>query len=310
MRKLCMIVATVISIGCNTPDGVQSPGPANMEGPGWQPPADALQVSERNPERVTGRFQRGRVILAFDAHLNGGSGAPSRKRSVRLTRGDGSELLRIEQDGAHTRMAVVARLETWSPAGAVQASEVESQGDTKAFARLVDAPEFPLLEALPGALEKLGIDGSAYPAAQPLHELGAHARHLLAARAQASVANKLVTARKPCPGQQCGTNEFWDEASCSCQPVVDPEPEPNPACNPRHHGDLRSDPCRDECRGMCGPKCTCWPWVCGDCGYNEGCALHDDMCDACYDTFGVDVAACTICLTPLAAVVAKVGCGR
>jgi hypothetical protein len=32
------------------------------------------------------------------------------------------------------------------------------------------------------------------------------------------------------------------------------------------------------CYGMCGPKCTCWSWVCGDCCYHYGCAVHDDWC--------------------------------
>jgi hypothetical protein len=283
-----------------------------MEVAGREPPADALQVSVRNPDQVTGRLQRGPVTLAFDARLNGGLGAQTRNRqsSVRLTRGDGSELLHIEQDGTHTRMSVLARLETRAPAGAAQTSQVESQGDMKAFAQLVDTAEFPLLEALPSALEKLGVDGSAYPAAQPLHELGAHARRLLAARPRPNVANKVIAARAPCPGQQCGTDEYWDEESCSCQPVIDPNPDPGPACNPQQYSDLRADPCRDDCRGMCGPKCTCWPWVCGDCGYNAGCAFHDDMCFVCYATFGFAVPACTVCLTPLAAVVAQVGCGR
>jgi hypothetical protein len=299
MKKLWVLVATVIGVGCNTPDRGQS-----------QDSADVLKLSVRNPERVAGRLQRGRVTLAFDARLNGGLAAQSRQSSVRVSRGDGSELLRIEQDGSHTRMSVIARLETRAPAGATQTRQVESHGDTEAFAQLVDTAEFPLLEALPGALEKLDVDGSAYPAAQPLHELGAHARQLLAARERSNVANKVVLAKRPCPGQQCGTDEYWDEESCSCQPVVDPNPDPGPACDPRQHSDLRSNPCGDDCRGMCGPKCTCWPWICGDCGYNAGCAFHDDMCDVCYDSFGIAVPACTICLTPLAVVVAEVGCGR
>jgi hypothetical protein len=308
MRTRWVLVATVIGVGCNTPERGQSQGPAQGE-VATVPPADALQISLRNPDRVAGRLQRGPVTLAFDARLIGGLAAQAhhRQSSVRLTRGDGTELLRIEQDGAHTRMSVVTRLETRAPAGATQTRQVEARGDTEAFAQLVDTAEFPLLEALPGALERLGVDGSAYPAAQPLHELGAHARQLLASRQRAKVAS---AARKPCPGQQCGTDEFWDEQSCSCQPVVDPNPDPGPVCNPRQYSDLRSDPCKNECRGMCGPKCTCWPWVCGGCGYNAGCALHDDMCDVCYDSYGIVAAACAVCLTPLAAVVAEVGCGR
>ncbi len=34
----------------------------------------------------------------------------------------------------------------------------------------------------------------------------------------------------------------------------------------------------DSCYGMCGPGCSCWSWVCGDCCYHHGCAIHDSWC--------------------------------
>lgn len=34
----------------------------------------------------------------------------------------------------------------------------------------------------------------------------------------------------------------------------------------------------DDCYGMCGPGCSCWSWVCGDCCYHYGCAVHDSWC--------------------------------
>ena len=34
-----------------------------------------------------------------------------------------------------------------------------------------------------------------------------------------------------------------------------------------------------SCFGMCGPGCDCWSWVCGDCCYHWGCAVHDDWCN-------------------------------
>jgi len=34
----------------------------------------------------------------------------------------------------------------------------------------------------------------------------------------------------------------------------------------------------DQCYGMCGPGCSCWSWVCGDCCYHYGCAVHDSWC--------------------------------
>jgi hypothetical protein len=43
---------------------------------------------------------------------------------------------------------------------------------------------------------------------------------------------------------------------------------------------------------MCGPDCSCWSWVCGDCCYHYGCAVHDDWCRDgewyyCYDITAV-----------------------
>jgi hypothetical protein len=48
----------------------------------------------------------------------------------------------------------------------------------------------------------------------------------------------------------------------------------------------------DSCYGMCGPGCSCWSWVCGDCCYHYGCAVHDSWCRAgewwwCYDITAV-----------------------
>jgi hypothetical protein len=48
----------------------------------------------------------------------------------------------------------------------------------------------------------------------------------------------------------------------------------------------------DGCYGMCGPGCSCWSWVCGDCCYHWGCAVHDSWCREgkwywCYDITAV-----------------------
>jgi hypothetical protein len=34
----------------------------------------------------------------------------------------------------------------------------------------------------------------------------------------------------------------------------------------------------NSCYGMCGSGCSCWSWVCGDCCYHGGCAVHDSWC--------------------------------
>jgi hypothetical protein len=48
----------------------------------------------------------------------------------------------------------------------------------------------------------------------------------------------------------------------------------------------------NDCYGMCGPGCSCWSWVCGDCCYHYGCAVHDNWCREgkwwyCYDITAV-----------------------
>ena len=35
----------------------------------------------------------------------------------------------------------------------------------------------------------------------------------------------------------------------------------------------------DECSGLCGRRCTCWPFVCGDCCIHTFCLTHDQCCE-------------------------------
>ena len=43
-------------------------------------------------------------------------------------------------------------------------------------------------------------------------------------------------------------------------------------------GEYCDRPTANDCYGMCGPGCSCWSWVCGDCCYHYGCAVHDSWC--------------------------------
>jgi hypothetical protein len=43
-------------------------------------------------------------------------------------------------------------------------------------------------------------------------------------------------------------------------------------------GSYCSRPTANSCYGMCGPGCSCWSWVCGNCCYHYGCAVHDSWC--------------------------------
>lgn len=52
---------------------------------------------------------------------------------------------------------------------------------------------------------------------------------------------------------------------------LDTRAQPNGYCQAYPNGG-------NSCYGMCGPGCSCWSWVCGDCCYHYGCAVHDSWC--------------------------------
>jgi hypothetical protein len=275
--------------------------------------AEALVTEGSTPDVVSGTYRRGGASLRFQSQLD-----PIQGEMV-FTRPDHSELFAVRHRGTEVSMSVLGRLSTSQDTSAASGG-AEPRGDSGAFAALVGTPEFALLPALSSALEKAGLTGAAYPAAQPIHDLAAHAARMLHAKDKGTSGAVQMTSQEArhgaCPAELCGQDENWDEDSCRCVPLDHPEDRgEGVGCNPSSYPDLRSDPCHDDCRGMCGPGCggapfnnECWKFVCGDCGYHSGCAFHDDMCGACYGSYGANVFACSICLTPLAVFVAKVGC--
>jgi hypothetical protein len=104
-------------------------------------------------------------------------------------------------------------------------------------------PELSLLPHLSKILgQELGYTGTTYPAALPLHVM-------------ALSVSKRIRATTNDLGTHTQTTAPSNKAAC------EPYPFPN-----------------NGCYGMCGPGCTCWSWVCGDCCFHTGCAVHDDYC--------------------------------
>jgi hypothetical protein len=287
-----LVAALVLSGGCNH----ESEENAKDE---------ALTLDSQTSNLVAGSYRRGKVTLRVSSETTFGRGR------LQLTRGDGGELITVSNDGPEVTMSVMGRLTAGHDA-TQSATAMVAKGDQDAFRALIKTPELALLPQLSAALTRAGVAGSDYPAAEPIHDLAAHAKRMI--DAAASAVERRDQAFRGCVRQVCLPEETFNEKTCQCELPDNPADrgEAAPGCNPRQYTDLRSDPCHDDCRGMCGPNCgggkSCWEFVCGDCRYHEGCAIHDDMCTACYDSYGVAWAACGICLTPIAAFVAKIGC--
>jgi hypothetical protein len=270
----------------------------------------SLVLTVKAAEHVAGVYRAELSGLRFDARGNG------RVNQLAIARADGSPLFTALTGPDQVTISVMGRLEVSRPGSTTDPKSVQQAGDQTALAEFARTREFNLLPALSRALSSAGVDGVAFPATQPLLEMSSHAERMVATLTQAQAAARPTSAddeptadglvqRRICPVQLCLPEETWNEDTCSCEPIRTPSEGGGTACNPRQYNDLRSNPCGDDCRGMCGPKCTCWPWVCGNCAYNAGCAFHDDACDICYKSFGAAIPACAICLTPVAAFVAS-----
>jgi hypothetical protein len=116
------------------------------------------------------------------------------------------------------------------------------EGELAAVEEYLSMPErafLPHLSRLIG--QRLGYTGTAYPSTLPLHLMA------LSVRTDSSVVRlpkDTYSTLKPIAGAACEAYPF---------------PE-------------------NGCYGMCGPGCKCWSWVCGDCCFHTGCAVHDDYC--------------------------------
>jgi len=119
---------------------------------------------------------------------------------------------------------------------------VVTSGDHDALSALFAAPDAAALPWLSRELGKRGITGRAYPVSFELHSLA-----LVVGKAHETTLPPLVE----------GTPKTLRSETCE------------------------NAPGNDACFGMCGGGCSCWEWVCGDCCWHAGCAVHDQDCRSC-----------------------------
>eukprot|EP01087_Luapelamoeba_hula_P013527 TRINITY_DN3860_c0_g1_i1.p1 TRINITY_DN3860_c0_g1~~TRINITY_DN3860_c0_g1_i1.p1 ORF type:complete len:330 (+),score=32.39 TRINITY_DN3860_c0_g1_i1:103-1092(+) len=121
----------------------------------------------------------------------------------------------------------------------------------------VQSPVAASLIRLSIALARAGIDSLSYPSALPLHMT---ALRTSTHRPDVSVDVQLVQAIN-----RARLNNTIVSSGETSTDVT------NLGCS-------IGNVCGNTCYGMCGKGCSCWSWVCGDCGCHLGCMQHDCCC--------------------------------
>lgn len=203
------------------------------------------------PNRIAGTYTRAGKGVRFR------STKTSERLTFTITTLDGRELYRLTQDKEYIRSNIlggrlrqtfdlefleVARDEKRRGVEALEFIGTSVEGDVTVADEYWSTPELALLPHLSKLIgQELGYTGAAYPATLPLHLMALSVdKH---AKASGSALSEPLTS---------SPNEA---TTCQAYPF-------------RSNG----------CYGMCGPGCTCWKWLCGDCCFHTGCAVHDDYC--------------------------------
>lgn len=294
-------------VGSVRPEGSSvSATPAGTEGVPQSvvpaPSAAALVVSESSPERLAGTYVSGtdaNIGLRFVSSKDAGGVAlwlsDLKGNELLAMTGSTSAGVVIRHGGELTvRMAAalvarkVASVQGGPPAppdpagssgGGALGSDITMEGNVDKFAGIESRPEWALLPELSRALGERGFNGRKLPSALPLHAYAMKfASNSLAARSAAAPAHGAKTGEATSGARPSFICTTGDVECCELHPndpgcVPDPPPgDPTPCAQP---------PIGSSCYGMCGPGCDCWPNICGDCCYHNGCAIHDQWCGAC-----------------------------
>jgi hypothetical protein len=229
------------------------------------PPSDGEQVltlTSSTPTQVTGTFvdQRG-TLVRFETVRTGDD------LYLDVAGADGVSLVHLETTatsyefsylGGQLRLHATKSFVDQARAQAAQNPANVStdgfifDGDMSVLDAMLKRPEATALPFLSQALGMRGLSGSAYPATLALHKIAQQSAGALGV--QLTKVQTLTTS---------------SSGSCDTYPDT-----------------------ANDCFGMCGPGCSCWDWVCGDCCYHYGCALHDEWCREgewylCYDITAV-----------------------
>jgi len=240
--------------GDSTP-GPTAPAPTPVAGAS----NDGVNLTASTPERVTGTYGDGVNTLQFDLAKVGDD------IYADLSGTGGRPIVHIQTTGSdydfsymgggltlHTTKSYVANAKATETPAQVSSAGFAFTGDMHLLDAMLELPEVALLPKLSRALGVRGITGSDFPASLVLHKMGRQSADALGIRLQPLDA----------PATEA-------ESYCQAYPNVS-----------------------NDCYGMCGPDCTCWSWVCGDCCYHYGCAVHDSWCRDgewyfCYDITAV-----------------------
>jgi hypothetical protein len=253
----------VALVGCSSGDplaGVGAkPAPAS---PGVVAAVnDGITLTNSTPERVTGVYRdaNGVDTLQFDLAKVGDN------IFADLTGDNGRPIVHVETTGdaytfsymgggltLQTTKTFIASAQAANNPQGVSTSGFAFTGDMHVLDDMLRLPEVAALPTLSRALGVRGITGSDFPSSLVLHKMGRQAADALGVHVQ------------PLDAPAAADNGY-------CQAY------PNTS---------------NDCYGMCGPNCSCWSWVCGDCCYHYGCAVHDNWCREgewyfCYDITAV-----------------------
>jgi hypothetical protein len=247
-RSLFLAPALVVTlVACGGPSG--EPAGTTGSDPGVKTLNDGITLTASSPQRVTGVYaDNAGDTIQFDlAKVNDDV-------YLDVTGNGGRPILHIETNGdeydfrymgggltMRTTKAFVAqvRSETASQPSAISTDGFAFSGDMSVIDEMMKLPEIAQLPKLSYALGLRGITGSDYPASLALHKIAQQSAQTLHVDVQRKIEVPAST----------------EQAYCTAYPN-------------------RSN----DCYGMCGPGCSCWSWVCGDCCYHWGCAVHDSWC--------------------------------
>ncbi|WP_146172486.1 hypothetical protein [Mesorhizobium helmanticense] len=276
-----------------------------------------LDLNVVTPSRLQGVLRKGKIGLRFDSHrrrqdffylittldgrliLSGRSeggnvvSAFGDQATAKSKRAD-LETFRAEAEVAPASdKAKISRRQALQPLVAEKLLSItDVQGNLDAVQQTIASPEYALLPTLSDQLAQAGMIGNLYRPSFALHAVGMGATTLLG-MAPASQPGFLARQKLPPRIRPFVTGKIGDllappnisgfcwnkEDGANLEQLPQCPPDQN-QCNVAG----RDGPAGDEengCYGRCGPGCTCWSSLCGDCCFNDKCAVHDAITRKC-----------------------------
>jgi hypothetical protein len=294
-----------------------------------------LSISTLNPEQVAGAFTQGNIGLTFDAVFR------DEHASLTIRDLQGRDLLIAEESNGHIEQSILdGRMTVSVPKldlsesmsqrekeilAEKHLSEVSIQGEEDSLRELQELPDYRLLPVLSKALGISGISGNRFPAIVSLHVLALGAFIFQQQQRDNGVEpppdggqpDVVYKIKHPFQDQLLSGKfaDFLDGDIVPCNPLSDEINMYRPGYEEPWTAGCSTTGCKkskckcsddkpnsdDGCLGMCGPGCCCWCWMCGDCCFHQGCFVHDLACRGCKKSLGLNVTACSVCYSSLAA---------